>query len=147
MSSFQEQMTFRIGTKEDENKMMSSQAQDGSFLFRIKDREQSGEETNFLVLCVKEGDGISRKYLIEEVKGNITTYKMLNKTMAGSLGAEEKFSTLNNLVRRKKKPFQLFEDFLDGQKVQERQDDTDGLSDLEETSEDTESAEVSTCHF
>ena len=131
-------MTFRIGTKDDENKMMSSQAQEGSFLFR-----KSEKVPDSLTLCVKKTDGTCKKYQIDEVKGDITTYKMLNKTMTGKHGGVEKFPTLDKLVRRKQKVFNLFKDFLDSQKVQQwptentYDDEVDGLSDLE----------VSICYF
>ena len=124
--------------------MMSSQAQEGSFLFRVTEKVP-----NSLTLCVKKSSGPCKKYQIDEVNGDIITYKMSNKTMEGRDGAEEKFRTLNNLVRRKQKAFQLFEDFLDGQEVQKRptndttcNEEVDVLSDLQE-----DIVEVSICYF
>ena len=95
--------TFRVGTKEDMNKMLSSRVPDGSFLFR-----PSGED---LTLCVKK-DATLKKYKIRRgEEGTSNAYVWTNKTV------KESFTSLNDLVQKKTRGFGLKKDFLDGQSV------------------------------
>ena len=108
-------MLFRVGTKKDVNRMLSSDSPDGSFLFRPTE-----DAPECLTLCVKKGADL-KKYRITEVKeGTVTTYMWNNKEAGnkqGVDGSKEKFPTLDNLVRRKRRVFHLKKDFLDGQNV------------------------------
>ena len=114
-------MIFRVGIKEDVDRMLSSEAPDGSFLFRPTENDP-----DCLTLCVKKGISLKKYRIIEVKEGTGATYMWNNQTVQGADGAEEKFPTLNNLVQRKRKVFYLKKDFLDGQNlVEERKSHLD----------------------
>ena len=102
-----------MGTKEDEGRMLSSEAPDGSFLFRPSEKAPS-----CLTLSVKKGQSLKKYKISTEVKeGPGTTYMWKNQTVQGEDCAEERFPTLTNLVQRKRRAFHLKRDFLDGQNL------------------------------
>ena len=112
-------MVFTVGTEEDVSRMVSSDAPEGSFLFR------PAKEPKWLTLCVKRG-AIHKKYRFNEVdegEGTSTAYIWKNETTPGADGAKEKFSSLNDIVQRKRRVFHLIKDFLSGQSLKEEEPD------------------------
>ena len=105
-------MDFHVGTMEDVNRMVSSEAPEGSFLFRPTENTP-----NCITLCVKESTQYKKYRIIEVKEGNNTTYMWINKDMQGNDGPKEKFPTLNNLVERKQHVFHLKSNFLAGQNL------------------------------
>ena len=112
-------MIFRIGTKDDEARMLSSKAPTGSFLFR-----RAEYASNSLTLCVA-GKSLKKYKILEVNEGAATTYVWKNQAVKGKDGAEEKFPTLNNLVTRKMKDFHLKRDFLDNRIIMEEKPPVD----------------------
>ena len=101
-------MDFREGTKEDVKRMVSSDAPDGTYLFR-----RSENTPDCITLCVKDGTRYNKYRIFEVNEDNTTTYMWINQGLPGADGPKEKFPTLNNLVQRKQKVFHLKKHFFD----------------------------------
>ena len=107
-------MIFRVGTKDDEATMLSSKSPTGTFLFR-----RANYATDSLTLCVV-GKSLKKYKILEVNEGTSTTYVLWkNQAVKGKDGAEEKFPTLNNLVKRKMNYFHLKRDFMDDRNIME----------------------------